>query len=137
DLFAHAREKALEEGSIEELQAKYSKYQEKIDGNINRLEKDFSDRTNALRTKEKKLLGTGVSEEKYQSISYLESEMDRMIGVQEHLEIDVRRKAEVSKDAEIEAGRFSGVCETKREDLNFKGITLLPKAEIHGKYKER
>jgi len=137
DLFANAKEKALEEGSIEELQAKYSKYQEKIDGNINRLEKDFSDRTNALRTKEKKLLGTGVSEEKYQSISYLESEMDRMIGVQEHLEKDVRRKAEVSKDAEVEAGRFSGVCETKREDLNFKGIALLPKADVHGKYKER
>jgi len=49
----------------------------------------------------------------------------------------VKKKAETSKKAEVEAGRLSGVCETKKEDLRYKGIALLAKEEIHGKYKER
>lgn len=137
ELFAHARESRIIEGSIEELRSKYSKYQDKIDGNISRLEKDFADRTRAIKTKEKKLESIGVSPLAYQAIRYLEPEMDRMLGVKKHLEVDVRKCAETSKAAEIHAGRLSGICESKREDLKFKGIALVPREEIHGKYKER
>lgn len=135
--FSQAKEKPLAEGSIAELSAKYKVYQEKRDGNVKQLEKNLSMKHSTLEKKEKKLASAGVPEAAYQGIRYVETEAERLLAVRRHLETDVRRMQHQHKDAEGDARELQGVCKTKREALEAKGIALLSKEEIHGKYRER
>lgn len=135
--YVSAAEKPMEEGTIEELKAKYKVYQEKLDGNVQKLEKTYAERISTLRSKEKELLKKNVSEGEYQGIRYLESEADRLLGRRKHLEIEYKRSQKVSSEAEAEAAKLSGICEIRMENLKSKGVTLLPKEEIHGRYQER
>ena len=135
--FDRAEEKSLEEGTLDELLEKYSKYQEKLTGNMERLEQDLTLKVNELKSREKKLLNSGVSQEEYQEGRYLESEGYRLASEKKKIEVDQDAKATAFRVIRDDTSRLSGICENKREELKNRGITLLPPEEIHGSYKER
>jgi hypothetical protein len=135
--YASAPEKIMEEGSIEELQKRYKVYQEKLDGNMKRLEETLRARVQVLKSKEKELLKKEVPSEEYLHIKYLESEGDRLLGLRKQLETAYQKDRKISEEASSEAAKLSGVCENMLESLKSRGGALLPKEDIHGRYKER
>jgi len=135
--YAATPEKTMEEGSIKELQKRYKVYQERLDGNVKRLEETRRARAQVLKSKEKELLKKDVPSEEYLNIKYLESEGDRLLGLRKQLEITYKKERKISDEVSSEADKLSGGCENMLESLKSRGVALLPKEDIHGRYKER
>ena len=135
--FENALEKPLEEGSLEELLARYRKYQEKLDGNIERLQKELLSIERILQKEQNKLANKGISEEEYKAVKYLEVEDKRLHFEKNEVMKEVKTKGESLRVVELDTASFSGILKTKREDLKAKGIQVLAREEIHGNYKER
>lgn len=70
-------------------------------------------------------------------MKYHETEDNRLHFEKKEVKMEVEKKAGSLNDAKFATSRFSGIFETKREDLKAKGIQVLAREEIHGSYKER
>lgn len=135
--FENALEKPTEEGSLEELLARHSKYEEKLDGNIERLQKELLNENSILQKEQKKLADKRISEEEYKEVQYLEAEANRLHSEKDEVKIEVEKKANSLDEVKLATAKLSGAFESKREDLKAKGIQVLAREEIHGNYKER
>lgn len=135
--FEGATEKPLTEGTIEELLAMYRIYQDQLDGNLSRLQKELQEIERVLRKDQERLLETGVPEGSYRAITYQRGESQRLKDEKKRISAEAEAQRKIVEEAKMSTARLQGVLQNVEKSLREKYIELLERQEIHGNYAER